>query len=172
MTIIARWLDQIDLGSQAELRKAIVRRAMADIGIEETGVKNRSPYIDELLKAAGTPVGQPWCAAALRQWYADAGAAVPVQGAASCDVWVRWATSRGSWQPIGSGYTPQPGDAVVYGVPGDANHIGVLARTTTRGGRSVEGNTSYAGFEREGIAVDYKPVTQKLVLGYITPQPR
>lgn len=170
--IVARWLDQMELGSQAELRKSVVRRAMADIGIEETGVKNRSPYIDELLKAAGTVVGQPWCAAAVRQWFADAGARVPLRDAASCDAWVGFARGLGCWHPVASGYVPLPGDAVVYGVPGDANHIGVLVRTTTRGGRAVEGNTSYAGFEREGIAVDYKPVTQARVLGYITPLPR
>lgn len=169
--IAARWLDQMPL-TQPELRKAIVRRAMADIGIEETGVANRSPYIDALLTAAGTAVGQPWCAAAVRQWYADAGASVPPKGAASCDVWVAWATKRGRWFPVSSGYVPQPGDAVVYGVPGDANHIGVLVRATTRGGRAVEGNTSYAGFEREGIAVDYKPVSQSRVLGYISPDPQ
>jgi hypothetical protein len=166
---VARWLDQVAL-PDLPLRAAIVRRAMADIGIEETGVKNRSPYIDALLTAAGTAVGQPWCAAAVRQWYADAGAAVPPHSAASCDVWVAWATQRGCWRPVASGYAPQPGDAVVYGVPGDANHIVVVARTTARGGRSVEGNTSYAGFEREGIAVDFKPITLSRVLGYITPQ--
>lgn len=167
--IAARWLDQMPL-SQPELRKAIVRRAMADIGIEETGVANRSPYIDELLRAAKTVIGQPWCAAAVRQWFADAGAAFPAAHAASCDAWVAWATKRGAWHPAASGYTPEPGDAVVYGVPGDANHIGVLVRVTARGGRAVEGNTSYAGFEREGIAVDYKPVSQARVLGYISPQ--
>ena len=170
--IVARWLDQMELGLQAELRKAIVRRAMADIGIEETGVKNRSPYIDELLKAAGTVVGQPWCAAAVRQWLADAGAAVPARDAASCDVWMTWAIRRGQWHAATSPYVPLPGDLVVYGVPGDANHIGVWVRTTARGGRAVEGNTSFAGFEREGVAVDYKPVATTRVLGYITPVPR
>jgi uncharacterized protein YijF (DUF1287 family) len=85
-------------------------------------------------------------------------------------VWLRWALGRGVWRPAGQ-YQPQPGDAVVYGVPGDANHIGVVARVAARGARAVEGNTSYAGFEREGIAVDYKPVTTTRVLGYIVPTP-
>lgn len=166
----ARWLDQMDLGAHGDLRKRVVRRAMADIGIEETGVANRSTYIDGLLQAAGTVVGQPWCAAAVRQWFADAGAAVPASGAASCDVWMQWALRTNRWRPLGQ-YAPLPGDAVVYGVPGDANHIGVVVRATARGGRAVEGNTSFAGFEREGIACDYKPIAATRVLGYVIPLP-
>lgn len=167
----ARWLDGL-AGPDADLRRAIVARAMADIGIEEQRA-NRSGYIDELLRNANTLVGQPWCAAAVRQWWWDGGAMVPTSGSAAVRTWVPWAQQMGLWVPLGSA-PAIPGDAVIYrsDPTKPPNHMGVVVRAHARGLRAVEGNTSYAGFSREGIAVDYKPVTMKHVMGFIRPRPR
>lgn len=166
----ARWLDGLQ-GSDADLRRRIVIRAMADIGIEEQ-TANRSAYIDELLRNANTAVGQPWCAAAVRQWYWDAGAMVPTSGSAAVRNWVPWAQSWGLWLPADA--AAAPGDAVIYrsDPTKPPNHMGVVVRSHTRGLRAVEGNTSYAGFSREGIAVDYKPVSMGHVMGFIRPRMR
>jgi hypothetical protein len=84
-------------------------------------------------------------------------------------VWVRWSQANGTWRDVASGYTPLPGDWVVYDMNPDAiaDHIGVVARVHARGVRSIEGNTSWAGFSREGVAVAMKPVTTTRILGYI-----
>jgi hypothetical protein len=161
-------------------RTALVRRAMLDIGIEEGPSANRSPYIDGCLLRSGTRVGQPWCAAILHTWCVDAGCWAPARHAASCDAWRDGARTSGRWIEapggiVASDAVVQPGDIAVYGTRKsgvvDANHIGVVARVTHRGPRAVEGNTSFAGFEREGIAVDYKPVALARLLGYIVPRP-
>jgi hypothetical protein len=149
----------------------LVRRAMLDIGIEEGPTANRSPYIDTCLRNAGTAVGQPWCAAILHQWCLESGVFRPERHAASCDAWRHEAIAQCRWHD--ASISPVPGWIVVYGVRKgklvDANHIGVVARVTHRGPRAVEGNTSFSGFNREGIAVDYKPVDMKRVLGWIDP---
>jgi hypothetical protein len=163
------WLDVLT-GPDAELRRAVVRRAHADIGIEEgTQAANRSPYIDEVVREAGSPLGSAWCGCVARRWARDGGAAHPPRDAGAVRVWVKWAKENGTWHDVGSGYEPKPGDWVCYDMNPDtiADHIGLVARVHARGVRSVEGNTSWAGFSREGVAVAMKPVATSRILGYI-----
>jgi len=74
-----------------------------------------------------------------------------------------WGEEIGHWSAM-----PEIGAAVVYGVPGDASHIGVVVRTTPLL-LSVEGNTSLEGGSRTGVAVDLKRVRIGRVLGYVRP---
>ncbi|MCA2992066.1 hypothetical protein [Gemmatimonas sp.] len=163
------WLDVLT-GPDAELRRAVVRRAHADIGIEEgTQAANRSPYIDEVVREAGSPLGSAWCGCIARRWARDAGAAFPPREAGAVRAWVRWAMASGTWRPVTSDYEVQPGDWVCYDMApdGTADHIGLAARVHARGVRTIEGNTSWAGFSREGVAVAMKPITTSRILGYI-----
>jgi hypothetical protein len=167
LPIACQWLDAL-AGPDAALRRAVVRRAHADIGIEEhTGAANRSPYIDRVVAAAGSPLGSAWCGCVARQWAADGGAAFPLREAGAVRAWVAWAQQQGTWRE--ASYTPAPGDWVCYDMHPDrvADHIGVVARVHARGVRSIEGNTSWAGFSREGVAVAMKPVTTARILGFI-----
>lgn len=161
------WLDSLT-GADADLRRAVVRRAHADIGIEEN-TANRSPYIDAVVTNAGSPLGSAWCGCIAHQWARDVGAARPPKDAGAVRAWVKWAQASGTWRPVTSDYQPQPGDWVCYDMApdGTADHIGLVARVHTRGVRSIEGNTSWAGFSREGVAVTMKPVTTARILGYI-----
>lgn len=155
------------------LRARLVRRAHADIGIEEqTGAPNRSPYLDEVIAEAGSPLGSAWCGCVAQRWARDAGVQHPTREAGAVRAWVTWAKENGTWFVAGT-YTPPPGDFVVYDMNPDtiADHIGVVARVHARGPRTIEGNTSWAGFSREGVAVAMKPVTASRVLGYIVPRP-
>ena len=95
---------------------------------------------------------------------------VPPSLVGAVRAWQAWAKREGVWKEKTD--TPLPGDLVVYDMrpDGQGDHIGVVARVHGRGVRSVEGNTSYAGFSREGVAVVYKPIASKLVLGYIVPR--
>jgi len=160
MIALARWLPD-DLPA---LQRRIVERALADVGIcENPPGSNRSGVIDGYNTAVGAPVGSYWCAAAVAAWFRESGAAIPA-GAASCDRWMLWAQSRGLWVE-----RPTPGAAVVYGVPGDAQHIGVVIRLTPIL-LSIEGNTTLGGdYSRNGVAVDLKQVNARRLLGYIVP---
>ena len=69
------WLDQQPIGP---LRASLVRRAHADIGIEENGTAaNRSPYLDEIATHYGSPLGSAWCALILARWCDDVGVRRP-----------------------------------------------------------------------------------------------
>jgi hypothetical protein len=44
-----------------------------------------------------------------------------------------WGTDHGTWHPVGSGYTPQPGDVAVYGLDTSAVtavHVAVVIGAT------------------------------------------
>ena len=150
------------------LGAAIARRALLDVGIaEDPPGSNRSPEIDEYLKRAGVAVGLPWCAAAVAAWFRECGAQTPAVGAASTDAWMGWAGAHNLWSQ-----TPAIGSAVVYGKPGDAEHIGVVVRIQPLL-FTIEGNSSLdAGNVREGIAVDLKNRQGSTwILGYVRPAP-
>jgi hypothetical protein len=159
---LAEWLSD----DVPELERAIVRRAMCDIGIVEMPPgSNRSPRIDEYVAAVGSPVGSRWCAAAVAAWWRECGAGVPAANGGSCDAWMRWSKGSDAWTD-----NPRGGSAVVYGRNGIAVHIGVVVRTEPEL-LSVEGNTSIAGnFDPNGVAVTLKEIALSRVLGYILPR--
>jgi hypothetical protein len=166
----ARWLDALALPDHA-LRAALVRRALADVGIEESAsAANRSPYLDEIARQFGSPLGSAWCALILGRWCRDVGVATPPREVGAVRAWQRWAQAEHLWKPRTE--TPLPGDMVVYDMRPDGigDHIGVVIRTHARGPRTVEGNTSWSGHSREGVAVVAKPIAAQLVLGYVVPR--
>ncbi len=146
----------------------VVLRALADIGVcEDPPGSNRGPQVDAYNQAAGAPIGSYWCASAVGRWWRDAGWAVP-PGYASCDHWMQWAKDHGRFSAV-----PVVGAAVLYGVPGDARHIGLIVRVSPLV-LSVEGNTTVEGANfgasRNGVAVSLKEVTKAdPVLGYVHP---
>ena len=154
-------------GSTPALSLAIAKRALLDVGICEIPPgSNRSGRIDEYLKAVGSPVRQPWCAAAVSAWWREAGAEIPPRLAASCDAWMLWGKDTGRWTTD----RPVIGAAVVYGTPTDAQHIGVVVRTDPLL-LSVEGNSAFAQFSREGLAVTLRLVAKDRLLGFVHPLP-
>jgi hypothetical protein len=73
---------------------------------------------------------------------------------------------------------PQPGYAVLYGEPGHAHHIGVVARLvpdlTAHWGRRVlviEGNTSLGVYNRDGWIVAEKIMDPTHLIGFVAPFP-
>jgi hypothetical protein len=166
----ALWLDSLALPDHA-LRADLVRRAHADIGIEESATQsNRSPYLDEIAREFGSPVGSAWCALILGRWCRNVGAAIPPREVGAVRAWQRWAQGEGLWKP--KAHTPLPGDIAVwdYNPDGLGDHIGVVVRVHARGPRTIEGNTSWAGHSREGVAVVMKPINAGATLGYIVPR--
>lgn len=147
------------------LNRAIIEQALAAVGIWEDLGANRGLQVDEYNRRAHVPPGSFWCAAAVGAWWEDAGAETP-PGRASCDAWMHWGMQTGRWSK-----TPTYGAAVLYGIPGDARHIGLTVRLRPIL-CDVEGNTTVgSSFSRNGVAVDFKEVALKAVLGYVWPVP-
>lgn len=159
---LAAWLPS----STPALNRAIVKRALCDVGICEIPPgSNRSGRIDEYVKAVGSPLGSYWCAAFVAAVWREAGAETPPRDAASCDAWKRWAfeTSRFDSKPV-------LGAVVLYGTHDDASHCGIIVRLAPLT-LTVEGNTSLGGYSRNGVAVDLKEMNGPRVLGFVHPIP-
>ncbi len=171
-TLVARpalpWpalLDELP-ATLAPLRRHIIERACRDVLMVENPLgSNRGRRLDTYLRRAHVPeslivAGKGWwCGAAVGTWFIDGGAKVPADFA-SCDAWLPFL------EP--AGYAPEPGDAILYGVRGDAHHIGLVVLTVPLL-LTCEGNRAYAGTTNNGIAVDIAPPMRRDILGYIRP---
>lgn len=148
------------------LRERIVCRSLRDACMLEvpTG-SNRGKFIDWYLRRAFVPEslitsGKGWyCAAWAGAVFVDAGALVPADYG-SCDAWLPFI------EP--AGYKPQIGDAVLYGVPGDAHHIGIVLVPEYK--ITIEANRSLKDVSNNGLGIFVGPSTRADVLGYVQPR--
>jgi hypothetical protein len=145
-----------------ELEYRIIERALRDDGLLETPLgSNRNPRIDEYTRRFGLEPPQYWCAIWVGCMWADAGSLVP-KFAPDCDAWIPFVKP---WKER------RPGDAVLYGKPGDARHIGIFAREQEGLILTIEGNRGYHGSKtNNGVAVDLAPTTRTDILGVIHPR--
>jgi hypothetical protein len=157
----------------SDLCQRIIRRTQRDVPILENPIgSNRSPEIDAMCDRWGVPRGSYWCALWAASCWADEGAEVPPTRGdshpAKCQSWLEWAKQTGRWSR-----TPRQGYAVLYDEArnGKANHMGTCVVSTDPILMDFEGNTSLAGFGRNGELATLKPVNLRLVLGYVSPQP-
>ena len=161
----AMWLDE----GLSDVRRALVCRAMTDIGIcENPPGSNRSGRIDGYFQRLGVPIGQFWCAAWLAQIWTDVGLETPepLWRGASCDEWMKWGKDTGRF--IVRGVDPEPGDAVLYGTTGDAHHIELLARLAPYP-LTVGANRPWSGYGRNGEAVMFNRADTARIIGYVRP---
>jgi hypothetical protein len=160
-----RWLAEMELTA---LQRAIVMRAVADDGeLERPLGSNRSPYIDEITRWAGLRPPQYWCAVWVGKVFADAGAVIPI-GFPACDAWLPYMVPLETLTRV-----ERIGCAVLYGVPGDAKHIGIITRCEDDITLTTEGNRGYAASgTNNGVCVDTAPLTRKDVLGVVRPRER
>lgn len=163
--------------SVPQLNRAIIERAIRDIGICEIPPgSNRSPRIDNYVKASGSPLGSYWCACWATAMWEDCGAKLPPHSRGSCDVLRDFAESEGLWHQ-----TPIEGALVIYGRKDtdgswkllengkpDAAHVGIIIRALPYL-ISLEGNAAWSGYSTNGQAVVCKKVEMDRVLGYIHP---
>lgn len=91
-----------------------------------------------------------------------------------------WAVAHHTWHPVGSGYTPKPGDVAVYGLDAAGNtavHVAVVTGYTpgTRGPDVVNGDGDRTGFSVVESGTDqYKadaPGGPAPLSGYASPVP-
>jgi hypothetical protein len=159
----AGWLHE---GNSTALGRAIVLRAMADVGILEVPLgSNRGKRIDAMTRRSGAPLGSWWCGIEVGAVFADCGALVP-EGYAATDNWLPYVVKE-----------PVIGAAILYGLRkpgpvvnwGNAHHIGIVVRLEPMV-LSIEGNRAFAGSSNNGVAVDIGPVLRTDILGYFHPR--
>lgn len=129
--------------------------AWADAGEHESSGRNRSPLIDEINRAAGVPLGSPYCAAAIHYAFQKAG--ITDFGGphdASVGYVEEWAREHGYLKT-----RPFRGDAFCWQLDGDGwpDHAGMAVKVRSWGGvlftvDTVEANTSSgnAGSQDDG----------------------
>lgn len=156
------------------LNAEIIRRAQLDVPIvENPPSSNSSPEIDAMCDRWAVPRRSYWCALWAASIWADAGAMVPPiddhRGwhPAKAETWRQWALMEGLFS-----HEPIHGAAVLYGSLGHepAHHIGVAIACVTPMLLAFEGNTSLAGYSRNGELATLKRVAADLVIGYVHPR--
>ena len=97
---------------------------------------------------------------------------------AAAESFYLWAVAHGTWHPLGSGYTPRPGDVAVYGLDptsGTAAHVAIVTGYTkgARGPDVVNGDGHRTGFSVVEAGTDqYKadtPGSSAPLSGYASP---
>jgi hypothetical protein len=121
---------------------SIVAAAAAEVGqAEQPPGSNDSARIAQYRSAtAGAPGPGPWCAYFASWACRQAGAPVGNngEGFGSVDALYAWAQSAGRAEPVGNGYTPRPGDLIVWD-----EHIGIVESVLPNGSiQTIEGNSS------------------------------
>ncbi|MFZ0250964.1 MAG: CHAP domain-containing protein [Acidimicrobiales bacterium] len=125
------------------LRARIVAAARGQVGYQtdpsDTYCNKFSAYWEAGIDDCGNDnLDEEWCADFAAWVWKQAGAEVSYQLAPgylngnSASFYV-WGTDHGTWHPLGSGYTPQPGDVAVYGLDTSAVtavHVAVVIGTT------------------------------------------
>lgn len=171
----------------------IIQAATADLGILESrnakgafvnsgGAKNpngqlpigtfgRIDYmhkingLDNLKQLAEKGDGYFWCASAVGTWWKEAGVTGLDFWIPSVPKWVTWAQKVGLWSS-----TPVVGAAIIYaGGEYGYCHIGVVQSVINGVVTTIEGNTTGAGFSRNGCTVAVKTPNLKRVAGYVIP---
>lgn len=152
---------------------AILRAAQADIPIlESPPLSNRSPEIDAMCEEFGVPLASYWCALWMAHVWKKCGAEIPPTKGnmhpAKADSWRKWAIETGRFSMV-----PQIGFGVLYGKRGmePAHHVGVAIASIHPIMLDFEGNTSGAGFSRNGELATIKVVDVDSVIGYVSPSP-
>lgn len=151
-------------------RRTAVRVALSQVGVRERP-GNRGPmivkYRRSVLGVGENPrLAEPWCADFVSWAWGRSGVPLGFGGLGSDYVpeLVAWARLTRRWHWARDGYTPRPGDLIVYKSGGSPRgHIGMVVKI--RGGRvhTVEGNLSDRVMRRS--VKGWAP----MVTGYISP---
>ncbi len=144
------------------LRARIVAIAQGQVGYttdpSDTYCNKFSAYWNAGLDDCGGNgnLDEEWCADFAAWVWKQAGALVAYQLAPgylngnSASFYV-WGTDHGTWHPVGSGYTPRPGDVAVYGLDTTAVtavHVAVVTAATGNDASPdvVNGDGDHTGF--------------------------
>ncbi|HEY1918465.1 MAG TPA: CHAP domain-containing protein [Streptosporangiaceae bacterium] len=119
---------------------------------------------------------EEWCAD-FAAWTWDQAGASFTYGFGSGDInagaisFYDWAVANGTWHAAGSGYAPQPGDAVVYASnTSSAQHVGIVTGGTASAPNTINGDFGHSEGSDGVEAVDgQSSVAGVPILGYASP---
>ena len=130
-------------------------------------------------------LAEEWCSDFAAWTWLKSGALVTYQYVSgdinsSAASFYEWGVRHGTWHPVGSGYTPRPGDVAVYGLDTGtlvASHVAVVIgyHSGERGPDVVNGDGDKTGFSVVEFGTDqYKadaPGSVAYLSGYTSPTP-
>ncbi|MGH9091666.1 MAG: CHAP domain-containing protein [Acidimicrobiales bacterium] len=170
------------------LRAGIVSVAESQVGYRTTPsgsyCNKFSAYWDVGTADCGPGLrSEEWCADFAAWVWQQAGAEVTFHFAtgdlsSASASFYEWGLAHGTWHPVGSGYTPQPGDVAVYGLDTTtvvAAHVAVVTGYTAgnRGPDVVNGDGDHTGFSAVEVGTDqYQADTTgggEPLSGYVAP---
>jgi hypothetical protein len=85
-----------------------------------------------------------WCSDFAEEAWQQAGVNVSGITAASSSFY-NYGVAHGTWHPLSSGYTPQPGDAAIFGAPASAAHVGIVYSGSNQHPNVVQGDYDVNG---------------------------
>jgi CHAP domain len=175
-------------GGPSSLRGRIVSIAQGQVGYSSDPANTYCNKFSAYWNAGTADCGndnldEEWCADFAAWVWKQAGALVDYQLAPgylnsnSASFYV-WGVDHGTWHPVGSGYTPQPGDVAVYGLDTSgvtAVHVAVVTASTGNDAAPdvVNGDGDRSGFSvvETGQSQAYADVHGKgaPLSGYVSP---
>ena len=171
------------------LRGRIVAIAESQVGYRTNSSniycnKYSAYWISGTRDCGNANLDEEWCADFAAWVWQKAGATVTYQYIngdlnASSASFYEWGVSRGTWHPVGSGYIPQPGDVVVYGLDiptlvAQHDAIVISYRKGSRGPDAVNGDGDRTGFSvveigKNEYQADISTKRATLISGYVSP---
>jgi hypothetical protein len=170
------------------LRARIVSIAQGQVGYQtdpsDTYCNKFSAYWNAGTSDCGNDnLDEEWCADFAAWVWKQAGAVVDYQlapGYLNGDTasFYVWGVDHGTWHPVGSGYTPQPGDVALYGLDTSAVtavHVAIVTASTANDAAPdvVNGDGDRTGFSvvETGQSQAYADVKGKgaALSGYVSP---
>ncbi|MHC4390946.1 MAG: peptidoglycan-binding protein [Planctomycetota bacterium] len=119
-------------------RNGALQAATSQMGVREASGNNDGVPAQRYSNGRNVP----WCANFVSWSFRQAGTPLPGNQVAigSCDTMMNELKNQGSYFNRGQG-TPQPGDVIFFGTPGDSTHVGIVESVTNGKVNTVEGNS-------------------------------
>ena len=146
----------------------VLNTAICELGVKESPANsNRVKYNTWYYGRDVSGSAYPWCMAFVQWCYERSGASLPLL-TASCGALLRWYREH---QPDCITEDPQPGDVVIFDLPGGSatDHTGLFERYDGQYIISVDGNTGTTN-DANGGAVMRRRRPRSYVAAYIHPR--
>ncbi len=152
-------------------QEAIVKMAVSQLGVEEP--KGEDKYIEYYNQLTGSKFSNTvnWCAIFVTWCARHVGVSTDViLNFASCTAGRMWFRSKGVWHAP-KGYTPKPGDIVMFDwdLSGNCDHVGIVESVSKTTLTTIEGNTK-GGYQVEGVRRKQYSLDSKYIAGYANPK--
>jgi hypothetical protein len=161
-----KWLRRLRRaheGGGAELALAYARK---HLGHRESG-SNRGALVDKWNRAAGSPLGSPWCGNFMNACLMAAGFPSEPWLAACRFIEANAKAGIDGWEWT---QRPVPGDLVLFTVSGAANHVGMVESVGPAQIVTIEGNTRQQGdVISNGYGVFRRQHSRAVPRGYARP---